>query len=206
MTKIILKRPVLENERSAFEKAAIRELIEFERFCRDNALWDEMAKCYAIDSHVNISWYQGTGHGFAEASSKMKNYAPHKIHNSITWLNGDKAVTIMMTTIQMRMELDGNPIELSSDAKLFYRTQKLNGQWYIVGFESIYEKDSIIPICPNNNIHIPVDEISKYRQSYACIIYTTKRNGMQVNENLPGIDRPDLVEKLYAEADKWLSE
>ncbi len=34
----------------------------------------------------------------------------------------------MMTTIQMRMELDGNPIELSSDAKLLYRTQKLNGQ------------------------------------------------------------------------------
>lgn len=85
-------------------------------------------KCYAIDSHVNISWYQRTGHGFAEASSKMKNYAPHKIHNSITWLNGNKAVTIMMTTIQMRMELDGNPIELSSDAKLLYRTQKLNGQ------------------------------------------------------------------------------
>lgn len=206
MTKIILKRPLLESEKAVLEKAAIKELVEFERFCRDNALWDEMARCYAVDSHVNISWYQGTGRGFAEASSKMKNYAPHKIHNTQTWLNGNKAVTIMMATIQMRMELDGNPVEISSDTKLIFRTQKINDQWYIVGFESIYEKDSITPVFPNNNIHIPTNEISKYRQSYASIIYMTKRNGMTVNENLPGIDRPDLVEKLYTEVDEWLCE
>ena len=111
-----------------------------------------------------------------------------------------------MATIQMRMELDGNPVEISSDTKLIFRTQKINDQWYIVGFESIYEKDSITPVFPNNNIHIPTDEISKYRQSYASIIYMTKRNGMTVNENLPGINRPDLVEKLYTEVDEWLCE
>lgn len=61
MTKIILKRPLLESEKAVLEKTAIKELVEFERFCRDNALWDEMARCYAVDSHVNISWYQGTG-------------------------------------------------------------------------------------------------------------------------------------------------
>jgi|GEM_PF-6564287 len=43
MTKIILKRPLLESEKAVLEKAAIKELVEFERFCRDNALWDEMA-------------------------------------------------------------------------------------------------------------------------------------------------------------------
>ena len=205
MTEVILKRPLLESKEVASQKAAIKELVEFERFCRDNALWDEMKKCYAIDSYVNISWYQGTGHGFVDGSSKMTTYAPHKIYNTEIWLNGDKAVAIMMTTIQMRMEIDGNPVELSSDAKLIFRTQKFDEQWYIIGFESIYEKDAIVPVLPNSNIHIPADEISTYRQSYACMIYMMRRNGTTVNENLPGIDRPDLVEKLYAETDEWLS-
>jgi len=204
MTKIIVKRPLLVSEEAVREKSAIKELVEFERFCRDNALWDEMKKCYTTDSHVNISWYQGTGHGFVDASSKMKTRAPHKVHSTQVWLNGDKAVAIMTTTIDMPTQIDGIAVEISSDAKLIFRTQKIDGQWYIVRFEPIYEKDMIVPVVPNNKLHIPTDEISTYRQSYASMIYLMKRNGTVVNENLPGIDRPDLVEKLYADADEWL--
>lgn len=36
------------------DKFDIKELIEFERFCRDNALWDEMKQCYCKDSYVKI--------------------------------------------------------------------------------------------------------------------------------------------------------
>lgn len=200
----ILKRPVANTAESIIEKANVRELVEFERFCRDNALWEEMHQCYAEDSQVNISWYRGTGHGFVEASSKLKSYAPHKIYNTEIWLHDDKAVAIMMTTIQMRHNIDGQPVELSSDAKLIFRVQKTGGRWYIVSFESVYEKDSIIPVFPNNNIHIPTDEITRYRKSYGCMIYLAKQSGMQVDENLPGIDRPDLVEQLYEATGEWL--
>ena len=40
------------------DKFDIKELIEFERFCRDNALWDEMKQCYCKDSYVKISWFE----------------------------------------------------------------------------------------------------------------------------------------------------
>lgn len=50
-------------------KFAIRELIEFERFCRDNALWEQMHECYSKDSNVTVSWYKGDGYGFVEESS-----------------------------------------------------------------------------------------------------------------------------------------
>lgn len=202
---MILKRPATNSQQDVLNKANIKELLEFERFCRDNALWDEMHKCFADDSYVNISWYRGTGHGFVDASSKNPTRAPHKIYNTETWLNGDKAVSIMMTTISMRMQIDGVPVELSSDAKLIFRTQKIDGQWYIAGFESIYEQDRIIPVLPNSKINIPAEEISKYRQSYACMIYMMRRNGTAIDENLPGIDRPDLVEELYRRTDEWLS-
>ena len=36
-------------------KENILELIQFERFCRDNALWESMETCFANDSYINIS-------------------------------------------------------------------------------------------------------------------------------------------------------
>lgn len=82
--------------------------------------------------------------------------------------------------------------------------KQVDGVWYIVNFQSIYEKDTIIPVFPDGGFTIPTEEIEKYRPSYAGIIYLTKQKGGTVNEELAGIDRPDLVEKIYNETDKWL--
>jgi len=201
---MILTRPGVSTPQELLEKAAVKELLEFERFCRDNGLWVEMKKCFSEDSIVTISWYQGTGYGFVDASSKIKNRAPHKIYNTEVWLNRDKAVAIMMVTIGTRMEIDGVPLEMSSDAKLIYRTKKIDGLWVIAAIDIIYEQDGITPVFPNSNFNLPPSELSGFRQSYACLSYTMKRSGLPVNSELAGIDRPDLAEKLYNEVDKWL--
>ena len=201
---MILTRPGECSAQEMLEKNAIKELLEFERFCRDNALWGEMKKCFSEDSTVNISWYKGTGHGFVDASSKMKTRAPHKIYNTEIWLNGDKAVSIMMVTIVMRIDIDGVPVEVASDARLIFRTKKIDKLWMITAFDSIYEQDSITPVFPNSNFSLPYSELKSFRQSYACLSYSMHRNGLSANSDLPGIDRPELVEKLYHEADEWL--
>ncbi len=201
---MLLTRPATGTMQDMIDKANIKEMLEFERFCRDNHLWAEMKKCYAKDSTVNISWFQGSGEGFVDASSNMTGYAPHKIYNTGIWQNGDKAVAIMMATIQMRIEIDGAPVELQTEAKLLFSVQKINGIWLITSFDSIYEKDALIPVYPTAQIVVPVEELSTYRQSYACMIYNMNRTGMTPNMDLPGIDRPDLVEKLYNELDAWL--
>ena len=144
-----LTRPMVSNDEERNDKADILELINFERYCRDNALWDEMRKCFAKDSFVNISWYQGDGDGFVTASSKSKTYSPHKIHNHLTWINGNRAVTIMMATIQNRRTINGVECELSTDTQLLFSTEKIDGEWYIVRFESIYEQDRLVPVLPD---------------------------------------------------------
>ena len=201
-----LTRPVINTEEERNAKADILELINFERFCRDNAQWDEMRKCFAKDSCVNISWYQGDGDGFVTASSKMSAYAPHKIHSTLTWLNGDRAVTIMMATIQMRRTIQGVTCELSSDAQLLFSTQKIDGQWMIVRFESIYEQDRLIPVLPDATLSMDSAELSKYRQSYACMSYCMEQQGYMANQELPGRDRPETVTKVYADLKRWLEE
>ena len=199
-----LTRPYVNTEEERNAKEDILELINFERFCRDNAQWDEMRKCFAKDSYVNISWYQGSGDGFVTASSKSSMYAPHKIHNSLTWINGNKAVTIMMATIQNRRTIKGVECELSTDSQLLFSTQKIEGQWYIVRFESIYEQDRLIPVLPNATLSMDKSELARYRQSYACMSYCMEMSGIEANQNLAGIDRPETVKKIYSELKKWL--
>ncbi len=206
--KTILRRPTVSSVQDMVDKASVKELLEAERFFRDNGLWDEMDRCYAPDSRVEISWFRGSGHGFVEASKGLGEFgfAPHKIYNTEVWTNGDKAVAIMLITLQIRQDYDGYPVDLLSDSKLVFRTQRIGGQWYIVAFDVIYEKDAMVPAFPNSGINIPAEEIAKYRPSYGAMIYMRKKAGLPIAEDLPGVDRPDLVEKLYRAADDWLSE
>ena len=202
----MLNRPMNNSAQNIADKFNIKELIEFERFCRDNTLWDEMKKCYSTDSTVNISWYQGNGHGFVDASSKLKITGTHKIYNTLVWLNGNKAVALTMATVEIRESLDGTLVTILSDTKLVYRLQKINENWYITAFESIYEKDFIVPVYPDKNLNIDISEFSGYRSSYAAMCYINDFKGLAINKELPGIDKPELVTSLYDAAEKWLKE
>ena len=202
---MLFKRTMENTEQDVKDKFSVKELIEFERFCRDNALWAEMKRCFAANSSVTVSWFKGTGEEFVEASSKMKAYAPHKLYNTLVWLNNNKAVAITMATIQCRSNLKGAIVELQSDVKLIYRVEKLDRVWYIISMDGIYEKDSLVPVSLGHNIVVPIDEISKFRTSYVNLSYIFSKDGYKIDTELPGIDRPETVNKLYNEAKGWLS-
>lgn len=203
--KTLLRKPSGNTLENIADKFSIKELIEFERFCRDNAQWEEMKKCFAENSTVTVSWFNGTGQEFVDASSKMESYAPHKLYDTLVWLNKDKAVEITMATIQIRQEIQGHLLELNSDVKLLYKTQKINGLWSIISMEGIYEKDSLLPVSPADGIVIPKEEIDKYRSSYANLSYVLSKKGYPIDSNLPGIDKPETVAKLYQESEDWLN-
>lgn len=203
--KTLLRKPSGNTLENIADKFSIKELIEFERFCRDNAQWEEMKKCFAENSTVTVSWFNGTGQEFVDASSKMESYAPHKLYDTLVWLNKDKAVAITMATIQIRQEIQGHLLELNSDVKLLYKTQKINGLWSIISMEGIYEKDSLLPVSPADGIVIPKEEIDKYRSSYANLSYVLSKKGYPIDSNLPGIDKPETVAKLYQESEDWLN-
>lgn len=201
---MLLQRPGVDSAQDIAEKFKIRELIEFERFCRDCALWDEMKKCFAPDSTVNISWFRGSGHEFVEASSMMRQSATHKIYDTLVWKNGDKAVAITMASIDMRFAVQGSNVSIISDARLVYRLRKRDGLWYIVAFECVYEKDSIVPVYPSGNLTIAEKEFSGFRQSYAGMSYLQALQNRTISGDLPGTDRPETVELLLSSVNEWL--
>ena len=118
---------------------------------------DEMRKCYAKGSYVKTSWYEGDGDGFVTQSSKRPLHVPHILHNSLTWVNENRAITIVPATMQNRVNIDGVECELEVDANLIFSTMKIDGQWYIVRFESICQQDILYPVAPNSNFSIDAD-------------------------------------------------
>ena len=194
------------------EKHNITKLLEFERYFRDNNMYDRQEECYAQNSVVTISWYQGDGKEFvrrsARSAAKHKNayFQPkHRINNTFIWLNKDKALAEMQCEMFNYHIVDGDLYDRGGYARLLYRVIKENGTWKIAGLDCIYEKDYLYPVYPNGK-KIDSSEFENYRQSYQCMTYVFEQEGRPVKEDLPGDDRPDLVNKLYKEANAWLYE
>ncbi len=186
------------------DKENILELIQFERFCRDNSLWHSMYQCFSEDSTVNISWFKGSGAEFVESSKEMNRYAPHQIYNSQIWINQHRAVAIMQATIQTRLPIDDVQMQLNSDAKIVYGLVKEGDTWYIQNMECVYEKDSLTPVVPST-ITIPDEQLQAYRSSYACLSYCLNYIGYSVNHELQGIERPEQLNDYYQRLDQWLT-
>ena len=121
---MLFKRAFQGSDQNLRDKYLIHELIYFERYCRDQKHWEEMKKCFDENGTVNISWYNGSGWGFVDASEKMEIHAPHKINNILVWLNGNKAVAECIASIQTRVEIEGDYYDLTSYVRLHYKVVK----------------------------------------------------------------------------------
>lgn len=188
------------------DKANIIELVQFERFCRDNSLFDEMNKTYTDDAKIEISWFQGSAKDFVSESAKMagNTRTSHQIYNTQVWMDGDRAVAIMQASIKGQQELEGTKLNLSSDSKIVYELQRVDGEWLIHYMTCIYEADTLVPLTPVDNVKVDQVELASYRPSYACLAYTLHSHGYDIDQDLPGIDRPEQVNALYQTMNDWL--
>lgn len=189
--------------RYSSDRQLIRELIEFERYCRDYALWDEMRKLYTEDSRIKISWYNGSGSGFVDASMKMPG-ARHKLHNVLVQVNGDKALAAAVVQIQSRNELSGSIFDLLAYARLFYRLVRVGGAWKIYTVDCVYERDEILPLIPGEAPNLNYEKLRSYRRSYCYLCCVLEQMGAVIDSDLPGEDRPESIDRLSEELGNWL--
>lgn len=196
---MLFSRPTTSTVEEVLDKFAVKELIEYERFCRDNALWPQMRTCYAPDSVVTISWYQGSGFGFVDASGKMAAHAPHKLNNTLIWLNGNRAVAVTMACIQTRAEVGGRPMDMSSYVRLLYSLRRVDSTWEILSLDSIYEKDCLTPAAPEGLF----PSRPGIRESYANLSEIMGRS-YAIADDLPGDDRPETTTALLDRLTKFL--
>lgn len=189
------------------DKVNIRELIEFERYCRDYKLWDQMRTCYHDDCTIVVSWMTGSPDEFVEGSKRMnasKAPAKHKVFDTIVWKNGNRAVAECITSIQIRCPLDGDTVDMATHTRLHYRLEKRGGIWKILSMEPIYEKDSMFSAYTDGTFKASREELEQYRPSYANMILRQVHYGLTPNEALAGEDKPETIAQIYQKSSEFL--
>ena len=198
--------PLDQSDKQAVaDRAEIRELLEYERYTRDNGLYAQEAACYSDQAQIHVSWYNGSAKGYFEQVAQANGGgAKHKIYYTAVWVNGDKAIAEMpVMMLSPRVKLDGQAVDLHSYARIFTRLTKENDTWKILDGECIYERDELIPVVPGKPINIDTKELASYRESYQGLCYVLARTGLTSRADLPGEDQPETVEKVYADASDW---
>lgn len=186
------------------DKANIRELIEFERYCRDYMHWEEMRGCYHDDAVITVSWMKGGPDEFTEKSRVRPAPAKHKIFNTLVWKNGARAIAECIVMIQIRCPLDGDIVDLSTHTRLHYRVEKRQGVWKICSMDAVYEKDTMRSAFTDGTFSADREELEKYRPTYANMMLRQVHYGGSPNGELAGEDRPESIEALYKESSAWL--
>lgn len=189
------------------DKVNIKELIEFERYCRDYWHWDELRKCYHDDALVKVSWMKGGIDEFVEGSKRLvgtKAPAKHKIFDTLVWMNGNRAIVECITAIQIRCELDDDLVDMSTHTRLHYRVEKRNGLWKICTMDAIYEKDTMVSAYANGKFTTTKEQLAQYRPTYANMMLRQVKYGGSPDGELAGEDRPESIIMLYEESSAWL--
>ena len=190
------------------QKMSIVDTIVRERIARDGGRWDEMASYWHPESVVEVSWFEGSGSQFIEQSKK--NIRPdsinfHQLSPATVTLNGARAIIDMPCVLQNFSQLDGIDVNQAGHAHLLWRAARSTGdRWLIAGLRAYYVRDSLIAC---NSARVPaLDEtkLAGYRLSYRYLSYVLDYLGNPVRGDLPGVDRPETVETLYASERQWL--
>lgn len=195
-----------KNAENFADRMKIRELMEYERYCRDSGLYDEAAGCYSDDAKIHVSWFNGPASEYWERTKKAKGAgSKHKIFSTAVFLHGEKAVAetqVMM--LSSRIKIQECEFDMISYARIFARLEKRSGEWKIVYGDCIYERDELIPSTPSKNAPDISPLVKNFRESYRNLSYVLSLEGLSAGQDLPGDDKPETVRKLYDETNAWM--
>jgi len=197
-----LPKEVLESA----DVTAITQLILRERESRDLWRWDTMRRCFWPDSLIRVSWFKGNAEEFVNGSKDMAKRgvpAKHRLGPILVTLAGARAVASLAAIIDLPVKIKGVEGTLSAHARFLYRTEKRGGRWGIVGFDAYYMRDEITPAIPGQTISIDAAQVAAFRPTYRMLSYYLKSQGFEIDSNLPGEDRPELVSALNQEIFGW---
>jgi hypothetical protein len=192
---------------AAADVSAVTQLILTERDSRDLGRWDRLGACYLPDSRVEISWISGTGAQFVAGSIEMARRgvkARHRLGPVRVRLHGERALATLAGVIDIPGEIEGVEFCLSSHARFLYPVERRDGHWGLMGFYGIYVRDEIITRIPGLRLPILPQELTGFRPSYRMLSWLlTQQGGYVVNNDLPGVDRPEAAEALEQKLLAW---
>ncbi len=192
---------------AAFDRLAIRELIENWAVWRDAGDWVRFATVWHDDGVMMATWFQGpardfirvTQEGWARGVSIL-----HFLGGSSIDLAGDRAIAQTKMTISQRGEVHGVACDVVCTGRFYDFIERRQGRWGVVLRQPIYEKDRIDPIDPAARLELDQARLAAFPKGYRHLAYIQTQIGYQVKLDMPQLTGPE-VESLYARGGAWLA-
>ncbi len=193
----------------ATDSSAVTDVIMRERLARETHDWAEDAACFHPDAVVEVSWFKGSGAAFVEAG--RNNPDTQTVHfdsmsPGVVWLKDDRAIADTACAVHTFSVLDDIEVSTTSYTRLLWRVQQSGGQWLIRGLRGIYIRDTLIPRDPNKVPKLDEGKLRGFRPSYRYLSYILTAGGSPAHNDLPGVDRPEMIAALRAAERAWLQQ
>ena len=209
MAAMVLFGAMNNAEAKMTDREAINNLIVSERLYRVSHRDKELAACYAEDAQIHTSWQRGGVKSFVgqhPAEAATENFNVNRCGGALIHQNGKRAFVEYPSTTIRSVKVNGVDAVLTSHMRLLYRVEKRGDVWKIIDMMSLNEADELQPVIAGTDLQIRAEDLEGLRISYRWLAYTRMKAGDTVSNDLPGVDRPDDVRKIYAEAEAWLNQ
>ena len=191
------------------DRVAITDVIMRERWSRETHNPDVATSCFSPGALVEVSWFKGTAAHFIESGKRpppLDTVNFDSMCPPVIWVRKDRAIAETSCAVHTALKLDGCEVLNISYTRLLWRVERLNGQWLIAGLRAIYIRDTLQTSGPNLELKIDEKKLASFRISYRYLSYVLTANGRPVRDDLPGMDRPEIVDALRAAERQWLTQ
>ncbi len=198
-----------EPDDDILDQLRVADLVQRERTSRDAGQWDQMAACWHPQSTVDVSWYNGDGAGFVAGSRRNAasgRVSLHQLAPTIVRVAGGRAIAETPCQLLSFVPVESIDMCMTGAVRLLWRAQRQDRSWRIAGLRMIYIRDYLAPCDPSRVPMIDQAELAGYRPSYRFLSYILARSPNRPRDDLPGIDRPEIVEALRKAEATWLTQ
>src|SRR5689334_5290413 len=135
----------------AFEKLAIREVIENWAVWRDAGDWERFRTVWHDDGRMMATWFQGPAEDFIRVSREGFERGVSILHflgGCTIDLAGERAVAQTKMTINQRSRVHEVLVDVVCTGRFYDFMERRAGRWGVVLRQPIYEKDRMDPVDP----------------------------------------------------------
>ncbi|KAL4882303.1 hypothetical protein BJY04DRAFT_187656 [Aspergillus karnatakaensis] len=199
------------------EKENLRDLITSERYYRDTRKWADLRQCYHPDpsqTRVAVTWIDDTIDTFITAAKQLADWGENPLHSitaGMVHIHDNRAVIVSPCIITLRFMENGKEYDFTSHVRLVHQCQKVEflpspasgSAWKVLSLRTIYIQDAVAASSPVREEDLVVDTGSR-RPSYKHLCWLLERRGFEIRDDLPGVDRLDLMEREMEVLFAWL--